>query len=875
MPGLLRARLAPVLLTEAVFLLGFGAWVWVRMLYPDLWHPFDGGEKTMDFSFLNAIVRSRAMPPLDPWFSGGHLNYYYGHFTVATLLKLAGIAPATAVNLAIPTLFALALASCVSIGYTLARRAGVAMLAAAMAMLGGNLYGAEQLIADLQALSPERPTLHPAVAAGSDIPLLGGIIGMLSYAWSLLDGVFRGAETVLSGLAQVALHHATPPAYPFRNWAWAGSRVIDNHQIITEFPFFTFLYGDPHAHLWDIPFVLCVIGLALNLALAERPGTHNRRSAVPASPSLALLPGGGLLVWPAMGVLLGAVGPTNPWDLATMVAILAPALAARSFRQDADWPRTLLSVGTRLVVLIGCALLFYAPFYLHFQSFYSHLGWTLLRHQTPLGDFLTQFGLPIFVLGSYLVHGVLARTRTGASLRARARALEFTLYYWERRSLLPRYFALVRRRRPRMPSSWRGYQHRPRQALTIAVLGLLVIGAAALKLWLLVALLIAVVYALLVAGPVPALLLIGGGLVLLFLAIGYLVLALLSGLLTMTLLLMLDRKEEGTRGDGRGEQRAAEELFLHVLIAVGLLVAAAGEIVYVRDFYDPEPLLFRSNTIFKLYEDTWLLLNLGAAVALIRLVGPLLRRRSGSESRPTDLSETHPASPPSRGQGTRGWAWLWLCATALLLLGAAISPVRMLPERLDQRATAWPALAKASVPPTLDGSAFLRYAYPGEYQAIAWIQTHVAGTPAILQSRYGGYGNFSARVTMFTGMPSVVNWGFEAAQQRYNLQDAGEGRLYPEQVGLRERDVVDTIYTTTDQRQALALLRRYHVGYVYIGTQERGDPALTTSPSAFHGYPPPGLAKFAAMAARGTLTLAYNRAGIQIYQVPQRPTAAR
>jgi len=198
----------------------------------------------------------------------------------------------------------------------------------------------------------------------------------------------------------------------------------------------------------------------------------------------------------------------------------------------------------------------------------------------------------------------------------------------------------------------------------------------------------------------------------------------------------------------------------------------------------------------------------------------------------------------------------------------------MLPERLDQRATAWPALAKANIPPTLDGSAFLRYVYPGEYQAIAWIQAHVAGTPAILQSRYGGYGNLSARVTMFTGMPSVVNWGFEAAQQRYNLQDAGDGRVYPEQVGLRERDVVDTIYTTTDQRQALALLRRYHVGYVYIGTQERGDPALTTITSAFHGYPPRGLAKFAAMAVRGTLTQVYNWAGIQIYQVSQRSTAA-
>jgi uncharacterized membrane protein len=48
----------------------------------------------MEIGFLNSILRSAWMPPLDPFFAGGFINYYYyGHFVVACVIKLVGVDP--------------------------------------------------------------------------------------------------------------------------------------------------------------------------------------------------------------------------------------------------------------------------------------------------------------------------------------------------------------------------------------------------------------------------------------------------------------------------------------------------------------------------------------------------------------------------------------------------------------------------------------------------------------------------------------------------------------------------------------------------------------------------------------------------------------
>ncbi|MDH5506670.1 MAG: DUF2298 domain-containing protein, partial [Anaerolineae bacterium] len=105
---------------EALFLVFFLAGLLIRLGNPDLWHASFGGEKPMDFSYFNAVLKSTSFPPYDPWFAGGYINYYYyGFVIVGTLVKLLGIIPAIAYNLILPTLFSLMAMGAFSVGWNL------------------------------------------------------------------------------------------------------------------------------------------------------------------------------------------------------------------------------------------------------------------------------------------------------------------------------------------------------------------------------------------------------------------------------------------------------------------------------------------------------------------------------------------------------------------------------------------------------------------------------------------------------------------------------------------------------------------------------------------------------------------------------------
>ncbi len=368
------ARRRLLLGEEALFGLAFLAFVGIRILNPDLWQPWNGGEKFMESAFLNATLRSAHFPPYDPYFAGGTLNYYYhGLYLVSLLIKLTGIAPEVAFNLAVPTLFALTALALFSIAYSLAPSGRT-----------------------------ETPQPQPQSQRGIRQPLASGL---LAVTLALLMGNLDALDQFLSQLGQLAARMPVP-GFDY----WASSRVIP--QTINEFPFWTFLFADLHPHLIAMPFGMLVVGLAANWVLMA----GSRKLDAPLGcGSQSLVVTQHLRCW--AGVVstcfllilsLGALGAINTWDLPTYFLLVAGAFLS------AGWRRArvtgLLSAALLAAGIGAAAVVAYWPFYAHYESQVGKASGTLVARYlgtvhsaSPLEPWLIVWGIPVFLSISAVV----------------------------------------------------------------------------------------------------------------------------------------------------------------------------------------------------------------------------------------------------------------------------------------------------------------------------------------------------------------------------------------------------------------------------------------------------------------------------------------
>jgi uncharacterized membrane protein len=297
----------------------------IRAGNPDLWHPYFGGEKPMDFAYLTATVRSTFFPPYNPWFSGEYINYYYMGFVVCSLwIKLTGIMPAIAYNLIIPTL---------------------AALSGALLLTGGGV------LADAFRSSED---------TANRFYLPAGIITALI---ALIAGNYR---------QWVVLFKENIPNW---DWYWLASRAITTPEgavpPITEFPFFTFLYGDLHAHMIGFPFLLLTLAVCITLVKQQR---------------LSI----GLFLLLAANTAISYT--INAWDYPLQAACIAAAMLLCS---TGTWRRRIL----RTLLLTGSILvagrLITLPFHLDFLSGYNRFTcWSGPR--TSWTDWLLIHGIFIF-----------------------------------------------------------------------------------------------------------------------------------------------------------------------------------------------------------------------------------------------------------------------------------------------------------------------------------------------------------------------------------------------------------------------------------------------------------------------------------------------
>ncbi len=265
------------------------------------------------------------------------------------------------------------------------------------------------------------------------------------------------------------------------------------------------------------------------------------------------------------------------------------------------------------------------------------------------------------------------------------------------------------------------------------------------------------------------------------------------------------------------------EVARRALLAAGLGILLAVEIVYLRDFLDGGDWR-RMNTLFKFYIQAWVLLAVALGSALPAAWERLTRR------------------PNFAG---RAWA-----AIAALLVGAGLSYAGWaVPQRAAER---FPGERPGAG--TLDGTAFMAtgvYHWPDvahevalryDLEAIRWLWENVTGTPVLAQADLGYYREGGLLPASFTGLPTIV--GMHEAEQR------------PwEQVAARQSDVA-RLYNTVDVGELHLLLARYDVRYVYVGQLERTV------------YRPEGLTKFEALAASGALERVYQNERVTIYHIP-------
>src|SRR5579884_3023689 len=190
----------------------------------------------------------------------------------------------------------------------------------------------------------------------------------------------------------------------------------------------------------------------------------------------------------------------------------------------------------------------------------------------------------------------------------------------------------------------------------------------------------------------------------------------------------------------------------------------------------------------------------------------------------------------------------WFLIFALLLLGSSVFlPLGTLSRIDDHRAwaAASPPAQSATYTPTLDGFAFARSWYPGDAQAISWLNENITGSPVILEAAAPVSYAWFNRVSVYTGLPDVLGWVDHEDEQRYNNQP------------LNRMTDIGIIYTTPDPAQALELLYYYHVRYIYVGELEREEYAQQSTA---------GLDKFDAMVG-SSLRLVYRSNGVTIYEV--------
>ncbi len=344
----------------------------------------NGQEKFMDYGFIMSMLRNPSLPANDMWLSGYSINYYYyGQYLYAFLIKLSGVKTGIGYNLA--------MCSAIAIPFTMAYSVGC-MLIDSAASFGLRCNGIMTHIS--------------GILTGFCVMIFGNSHSFFydedSVGHSLLklfDKMGFKVGNYLSVDPEYKFFYPDSTRYIGYNPDSATFAKGGGDYTIEEFPFYSYLVGDLHAHVVSTMIVLLIMAICIalvtrNVTMAEHPSSFNtwiNKTRMKAELSNIITPE---LV--AIAILLGCAQMTNYWDFLIYFVFSSMTLLVLYTRQSRDFSS-----------ILGCIFFFISVGLI--------LGAYLYAGSSPLLHFFLQ--LLVLIVSYLLLQGApCALTRTGTAM---------------------------------------------------------------------------------------------------------------------------------------------------------------------------------------------------------------------------------------------------------------------------------------------------------------------------------------------------------------------------------------------------------------------------------------------------------------------------
>lgn len=350
-----KADYARYLLGFLVFAIVFLLGIYVKGFKPEI---TSTTEQYMDYGFVKSIYRQQVAFPEDIWYAGENLNYYFlGQAVTVFLCRLSFVGPEWGYPFMLYTIEASLFTMVLSLSASMIRgkRTGKilgGLAASFMACFAGNGH---------------------YLIYGVIVPLYEKITGNISLRYAQY-GYFFSDSTTYIGYDQAV-------------------EDFGKH----EFPAYSFILGDLHAHVINLIFVIPLLALlfdyAFDNASAKSTNQVNYKTRIFTLFDVRLF-----LISVFFAVFMGS----NYWDFPIYFVICGGVILFSDFHKEGLKWSVFLRVLIKGALMLGMSFLLAAPFNMHFTKMASEIHFC--DNHSPIYKLIILWIIPVGICVWFLIY---------------------------------------------------------------------------------------------------------------------------------------------------------------------------------------------------------------------------------------------------------------------------------------------------------------------------------------------------------------------------------------------------------------------------------------------------------------------------------------